>query len=204
MKPGLFVKRLRQIWFNGSRSPMYRSFQDSALLLTWFKLAGKQIKIPGLQIPESMLVFLTDDRLKILSKSITVRLETQVKAWDREENSWKKRVHVYTALQRNPRRDIYVPGLRGMCMGRMEDGFREALLKMSVFRRDSYRIGLLWEWCTREEIRTHGILGIDRTACYSGKVSDTHITGGLYLVRFLTVRQEWTEVVTRVLLVFSE
>lgn len=40
---------------------------------------------------------------------------------------------------------IDVPGLRGMCMEQMEDGFGEALLKDGV--------------------------GRDRTACYSGKVS---------------------------------
>lgn len=67
-----------------------------------------------------------------------------------------------------------VPGLRGICMEQMEDGFGEALLKDGV--------------------------GRDRTACYSGRVSRTQMISdrpmtaepmsNSYLIRFLTVRQE--------------
>ena len=52
------------------------------------------------------------------------------------ENSWKKRVHVYTTLQGNPRRTFYIRSSETErdVQAQMEDGFGEALLNR--FERD--------------------------------------------------------------------
>ena len=57
------------------------------------------------------------------------------------KNSWKKRVRIQTALQRNPHGNMdmeyravsieVIPGLRGICQEYGEDGFGEAWLNIT-------------------------------------------------------------------------
>ena len=66
------------------------------------------------------------------------RLQTirNVLRFSHMENSWKKRVHVYTTLQGNPRRTFYIRSSETErdVQAQMEDGFGEALL--TRFERD--------------------------------------------------------------------
>ena len=77
---------------------------------------------------------------KILSKSITVRPDAPLAEQDRGKTRGRREYMCIPHYREIPE-GTFVPGLRGVCMGRMEDGFREALLNMSMFRRDWYRIG---------------------------------------------------------------
>ena len=58
------------------------------------------------------------------------------------ENSWKKRVHVYTTLQGNPRRTFYIRSSETErdVQAQMEDGFGEALL--TRFERDKRNVNV--------------------------------------------------------------
>ncbi|MGN8631912.1 hypothetical protein ACTNEW_10090 [Blautia sp. HCP3S3_G3] len=58
-------------------------------------------------------------------------------------------------------------------MGHMEDGFRGALSNMGVFRRNWYR-DCFAEYVPERTSEAQHMVGCDRTACYSGKVSDVN------------------------------